>query len=336
MAGIGVRRARMLCLAGLTILAMYGAPAHARAAKPAPQAVTISMGYVPNVQFAPYYVAQARGYYAAAGLKVSFNYAQSTDVVSLVGSGNIAFGNAEPDQVIEGAAHGVPVVSVFTQYQRFPVVVFALASSDIHGFADLRGKTIGIPALYGASYIGLLAALDAARLSVRDVHLAVIGYAQVAAIAARRVDAAVGYAMNEPVQLRQQGVKVVVLPIASQVPLSGPGVIAGRQEVTRNPDLVRRFVRATLQGQRDTNANPSLALKLSRPFMPGMTDAQARDQLEVLKVAVGYWTPAPGGNLGCARAASWQAMNSILLRYHQISGSMNVSSVFTNQFLGGC
>jgi NitT/TauT family transport system substrate-binding protein len=278
----------------------------------------------------------AKGYYGAAGLKVNFDYAQTSDVISLVGAGRIAFGDAEPDQVIVGASHGLPIVSVFTQYQRFPVVIFSLASSDIHNFANLKGKTIGIPARYGASWTGLQAALQAAHLSTSDVKIAIIGYTQAEAVAQHRVDAAVGYAMNEPVQLKEQGLKVTVLPIAGEVPLGGPGVVASTPEIARDPGLVRRFVQATLLGQRDTNANPTAAFTLSRSFMPGIPSAQLRYQLDVLKVAVSYWTPAKGHGLGCSDLVSWKATEQVLLQQHQISAPVKVSPLFTNKFIGHC
>jgi NitT/TauT family transport system substrate-binding protein len=244
--------------------------------------VTIAMGYIPNVQFAPYYVAYQKGYYAAAGLTVHFNYSTSTDVMKLVGTGAIAFGNAEADQVIVARARGLPDVSVFTQYQRFPVVIFALRSSGIRSFADLKGKTIGIPGLYGASYTGLLAALAAAHLTTSDVHVEAIGYAQVAEVAQHKVDAAVGYVMNEPVQLQQQGYAVTVLPIANLVPLGGPGIVTSTALIKSNPDLVKRFVQATYQGQLYTDAHAGEAFAISRRYMPALAANTVAYQQAVL------------------------------------------------------
>ncbi len=307
-------------------------PAHAASL----QQVTISMGYVPDIQFSPFYVAVAKGYYSAAGISVDFNYTQTSDVITLVGAGNVTFGDAEPDQVIVGAAHKLPIVSVLTQYARFPVVIVSLAGSNIRSFADLKGKRIGIPALYGASYFGLLAALQAAHLSVKDVKLSAIGYAQVAEVARHQVDAAVAYAMNEPIQLEQEGLKVNVLPITTEVPLSGPGVITSQKLVAQDPALVKRFVQATWQGLRDTDADPAAALKLSRSFLKAIPQSQLGAQLAKLKAAVAYWSPPKGGGLGCADPASWQATESMLLQQHQIPSRVDVAPLYTNRFLEHC
>lgn len=330
----------MARLTRILALALLAALLPVRAAPPASAAslttVRLSMGYIPNVQFAPFYVADARGYYAAAGLKVQFDYASSPDIIRLIGTGSIAFGNADADQVVLGRAHGLPVTSVFGQYQRFPVVIFALTSSGIHTFADLKGKRIGIPGLYGSSYLGLLAALAAAHLSTSQVHIEAIGYAQVAEVVQHRVDAAVGFATNEPVQLRQQGYNVTVLPISAIAPLAGPGVLTSQSLITGKPDLVRRFVRATASGQRDTNADPAAAFVIARRYMPGIPTSQVALQLAVLRQAVGYWTPPAGRGLGCADAASWSLTQTTLIAQRQLSARQPLSTLFTNQFVSGC
>ncbi|MGH2387877.1 MAG: ABC transporter substrate-binding protein [Chloroflexota bacterium] len=298
--------------------------------------VTISMGYIPNVQFTPYYVADARGYYKAAGLSIHYDYTLTSDVIKVVGTGSVAFGNAEADQVIVGAARGLPVVSVFAQYQRFPVVIFALKSSGIHSFSDLKGKTIGIPGLYGATYTGLLAALAAAHLGAHDVKIEAIGYAQVAAVARKRVDAAVGYAMNEPVQLSEQGYAVTTLPIAANANLAGPGVITSQSMIAKHSDVVARFVAASLHGLRDTIANPKAAFAIARRYMPSLGASQVKYQLAVLQEAIKYWTPYQTRALGCNNPAQWTATQAILLTQHQIAKSGQVKTMYSNRFVPKC
>lgn len=327
-------------LAGALLLAGTQAPLRPAAPPPARAAatdtVTLSMGYIPNVQFAPFYVADARGYYAAEHINVKFDYKFSPDIIKLIGAGNVTFGNVEADQVVVGRASGLQVTSVLTQYQRFPVVIFAQQSSHIRSWADLRGKTIGIPALYGASYLGLLAALQAAHLTTHDVKIETIGYTQVAQVAVHHVDAAVGYAMNEPVELAHLGYKVTVLPVASLSPLAGAGVVTSQRLIQQRPDLVQRFVEATYRGLRDTDADPAAAFALSRRYVAGLSGSQAALQLVVLRTAVGYWSPLRGGHLGCAAAGQWSATQQALLSQHQVKRSFPVNTFFTNEFLPAC
>src|SRR6266487_3636555 len=123
--------------------AQPGASATAPAAPPAPaattqpsavaqqRAITMAMPYIPNVQFAPFYMADKQGYYAAEGLKVNFDYNFQTDVVQRVAQGTVQFGMAGGSSILLARAQGLPVVTVATNSQQFPTVFFSKASANI-------------------------------------------------------------------------------------------------------------------------------------------------------------------------------------------------------------
>src|SRR4051812_40949000 len=71
--------------------------------------VTMAMPYIPNVQFAPFYLADKKGYYAAEGLKVTFDYNFQTDVVERVTQGSVQFGNGSGPDVLLARSQGRPV-----------------------------------------------------------------------------------------------------------------------------------------------------------------------------------------------------------------------------------
>ena len=137
-----------------------------------PTKLTVGLTYVPNIQFAPFYVAQALGYYRDAGLDVTFHHhgASEDEFAALVaGQEDAIF--AGGDEIVGARAHNVPIVDVATVYTRYPVVAIVPASSPIQSAADLRGHTIGVPGAYGATYIGLLALLSIGwPLAVRRAH----------------------------------------------------------------------------------------------------------------------------------------------------------------------
>src|SRR5512132_3114186 len=137
--------------------------------------IRLPMGYVPNIQFAPFYVAIQKGYFRDAGFEIDFDYKFETDGVKLVGSGELPFAVVSGEQVLLARAQGLPVTYVAAWYQQYPVSVVAKSELGIVVPQDLKGKKIGLPGLFGASYVGLLALLFQAKMKEEDVKLDSIG-----------------------------------------------------------------------------------------------------------------------------------------------------------------
>lgn len=310
----------------------------ADAASGALREVVMAMPYIPNVQFAHFYVADAAGYYAEEGLKVAFDYNFETDVVQRAAQGTVSFGAASGDSVLLARAQGLPVVTVATTSQRFPVVFYSKQAANITTPADLKGKTVGIPGRFGASYIGLLALLYANQISESELNIQEIGFAQVAALTEDKVQVASGYGNNEPVQLAQQNIPVNVIRVADSYPLASDGIIASERLVAEQPAVVRGFVRATLRGMQDVIADPDAAFQTSLAYIPELKsadEATQRLQRAVLGETLPYWqselTSREG--LGFTDAASWQATHTFLRDSGLLKQDVDVAEAFTNDFV---
>jgi NitT/TauT family transport system substrate-binding protein len=292
--------------------------------------IRLPMGYIPSVQYAPWYVAAEKGYFREAGFEVEFDYKYETDGVALVGAGELPFTIASGEQVVMARSQGLPVVYVMTWYQVFAVGVVSKAEQGIRSPEDLRAKKIGIPGTFGASYIGLRALLDSAGLQESDVSLEEVGFNQVEALLADRVQSAVIYVSNEPIQLRSQGYAVDVIRVADHVHLAANGLVTNETMIAQNPEQVRAMVQAFLRGLADTLANPEDAYTICAKYVENLAQADQAVQQEVLATSIEFWRTAQPGY---AEPAAWENMQATLLSMELIAQPLDLSQAYTNEFI---
>lgn len=294
------------------------------------QKIRLPMGFVPNVQYAPFYVAVEKGYFAEAGIEIEFDYSFETDGVALVGANQTQFAMVSGEQVLLARAQGIPVVSVVGWYQAYPIAIVAKAESGINTPADLVGKKVGLPGLFGASYIGLRALLAQAGIAESDLTLDSIGFNQVEALAADQEQAVVGYFSNEPIQLRAQGYEVTEILVSDYVQLASNGMITNEETIANNPELVRGMIQAFLRGLADTIANPDEAYEISKKYVENLGATDEAVQKEVLAASITYWTAE---TLGFSDPQAWENMQAVLLEMDLLTESVDLSKAFTNDFI---
>jgi NitT/TauT family transport system substrate-binding protein len=292
--------------------------------------IRLPLGYIANIQFAPFYAAIQKGYFKDAGLEVEFDYSFETDGVKLVGAGELPFAVVSGEQVLLARAQDVPVTYVAAWYQQYPISVIAKSDAGVKTIQDLKGKTIGLPGLFGANYIGLRALLFSAGLKESDVKLEEIGFNQVELVAAGKQDIVVGYTANEPIQLQAQGIDVTELRVADSVQLASNGILASEKVIAENPKLVSSFVGAFLKGLKYTIENPDDAYALSATYIPNFASLDQTEQKKILATSIEMWK---ADRLGYSDSKAWENMQNILIEMGLVTQKMDLSKAFTNQFV---
>jgi NitT/TauT family transport system substrate-binding protein len=284
-------------------------PAGSPTPLPEPVKLTVGLGYIPSVQFAPFYLAQQDGLYADVGLEVEFQNKIDPDLITLVGQGAVDIGLGDGTSVIPAVSQGIPITYVATIYGEFPSIVFAKASSGITTPADLAGKRLGTPGRYGSGWIALQAMLGSANLTPEDLDIIEYpDFGQLGGLTQGAVDAATGFANNEPVQLELSGTAASILHVDGIVPLPGNGLIVGTSTLAAKRDAIANFIYATIQAMSAISVDPQVGLDAAIEVVPELGSAREA-QLAVLQATIDQWMGPvqEAGGLGAIDSDDWTA-----------------------------
>ena len=292
--------------------------------------VILPVGYIPNVQFAPYYVAIEKGYYREEGIDLKLQYGYEIDAVSLVGTGEYPFAVVSGEQVLLAREQGLPVTYVMNWYKDYPIGISVLKDSGIENLGDLRGKRIGIPALQGASYIAYKALMTSAGLDESDVDLEVIGFTQAEMLSTGKVDAVVIYAANTPVQLRTQGIETKSFVVSDYMHLIGNGIIVNETLMKEDPEFIKSIVRATIKGIEFTADYPEETYEICMKYVENLEENTDGIQYQVLEASIPFWATKTNG---ATEGSDWETMSGLLKQIGLIHSDILLDEVFTNEFL---
>ncbi len=300
---------------------------------PAAEKLTLGLGYIPSVQFAPFYVARDKGYFAEQGLDVAFQHGFETDFIKLVGTDELQFAVASGEQVILARAQGLPVVYVMTWYNQFPVVVFAPKERGLSTPKSLEGHRVGIPGLFGASFVAWKALVYAAGVDESKVTLESIGFTQAEAVAQGQVDAALDYAVNGPVKLRQAGQEVDVIRVSDYINLPSNGLVTNEKTLQERPELVQRVVRALLQGLDYTLDHPDEAFAISIQAVPEAGGENEPVNRAIFDTVLDEWRPPANVPLGWSDRERWAQAARFMREMGLVDVEVDVDALFTNRFV---
>jgi len=299
------------------------------------RSISLGVGFIPNVQFAPFYVGIEQGYFADEGLDVSLDYGFENDYLKLVGTGDSEFMIGSGDQVVIGRAQGLPVRYVMNWYTKYPVVLMAKESAGINEPADMAGKRIGLPGPYGANYVAFRGLLEAAGLNETDVQMESIGFTQAAALEADTVDAALDYAANGPVVLAGEGVPITQIKLDPYLTIPANGIVTNEELIAQEPELVAKMVRATAKAIEYTLQNPDEAFEMALTHVPEAGGENRDANRAVFNASLPFWTPDPDAAIGVSALEDWQTAAEFMQRIGLVDTLVPAEELFTNEFVEG-
>ena len=283
----------------------------------------------PNAGFA---AALAEGYYKEAGLDVTIVQGNgSGNTAQLVASGRSQLAYADAVAVSQLIAKGAPMKIVATIYQSNPNAVMSLKKANIKSVKDLRGKKVGVPS--GSSQTTMLPLLLKSNdLKESDISMIDMPVASmVPALLQGQVDAVLGSIDAYQIQAESQGAQLDVYRFADYgVPTVSTSIFASNAFLKDNPDLVRKFVAASLKGWSFALDNPAKAIKDDKTVFPETNEKLAAAELAAI-------TPlfCSGGAryIGKAEDALWTKSQELLAEVKLLPAGQDPKSYYTNDYL---
>jgi NitT/TauT family transport system substrate-binding protein len=299
----------------------------------AADAVTFRLNWYLGGLHVPFYYGKEKGYYAAEGIDLTINEGRgSANTVQVVAAGSDTFGLADSSSVIATAAKGAEIKSVMSLLNSTGYSVVSLASAGIRTPKDLEGKRFAVtPGDPLGQLFQALAAhnkLDMSKIAFVQVDPA----AKVVATLEKRVDGLLGGADDQYFLIKQRGIEPAALRYADWgANIVGMTIVTQSKLIESNPDLVRRFVRATAKSWEESKKNPEAAVEATLKVKP---DLDRASQLGQLKVDLALLDSANSrGRVGWGAQADWDQTLNLLKQYRELKTDLPWTAFHTNAFV---
>lgn len=297
---------------------------------------TIGLTYIPNVQFAPVYVAKERGYYQERGVDVTIRHHGSDEglfTALIAGEEDVVI--ASGDEMMVARDSGMELVSIGAFYHSYPATVIVPEDSPIRTMSDLRGRTIGIPGEFGSNWYATLAALTQGGLTTEEVTIRSIGYTQTSALAGKQVDAVVGFTNNDLVQMTLSGLSVRSIPLDDEsTGLVSASIITTQQWLDEHPDDAKNIVDATVAGTQHILDEPESALDATLAWDETLHgESQRESARSILQATLPLWKNSDGVASGIQDVLVWERMAQFLHTIpNLLTDQPNTEAAVTNTY----
>src|SRR5881394_4654421 len=295
-----------------TIIAALAALAASATMTQAQDTVSLRLNWYFGGLHVPFYYGKERGFYKDEGIDLTINEGRgSANTVQVVAAGSDTFGLADSSSVIATAAKGAEIKSVMSILNSTGFSVVSLASAGIKTPKDLEGKKLAVSPgdPLGQLFRALAASnnLDMSKISFVQVDPA----AKVVAVLEKRADGLLGGADDQFFLIKQRGVQPAALRFSENgANIVGMTIVTKTDLIKSNPDLVRRFVRATIKSWEESKKNPGAAVDAALKVKP---DLNRQSTLEQLQVDIELLdSPNSKGRIGWGAQADWDQTLDLL------------------------
>jgi NitT/TauT family transport system substrate-binding protein len=290
--------------------------------------VRLQADWYPQPEQGGYYTALVNGYYKAEGLDVTIlPLGPYTSGPQVVASGSAELGLGSSDQILEAVSNGLPLIAVSATMQHDPQAIMVHKDSPVHNFSDLEGHSVA--AQPGATWFKYIVS----KYHLKDVRETPATHSIANFLADPNYIQQI-FVTSEPFFVKNAGVdfRTILISGAGYDPYRT--LFVRKDYMDQHPDVVAKFVRATIKGWQEYLRDPAPANALILKLNPAQNPAQMQYTLQALKDGSFITGPdASGADIGKMTPARWAATNEQLTALGVIRKPIDPASAYTLKFL---
>ncbi|MHB2168562.1 ABC transporter substrate-binding protein [Alsobacter sp. R-9] len=316
------------------LLALAAAlPMFAAGAASAQDNVSLRLNWYLGGLHVPYYYGVEKGFFKDEGINLTINEGRgSANTVQVVAAGSDTFGMADSSSVISLVAKGGEIKSVMNVLSSTGFSVVSLASSGIKTPKDLEGKSLAVspgdPLRQLFEAVAAANKVDMNKISFVQVDPA----AKVVTVLEKRADALLGGADDQFFLIKYKGQEPAALRFADHgANIVGMTIVASNDTIKSKPDLVRRFVKASIRSWDEAKKNPDAAVDAAMKAKADLNRQSTKDQMLVDFELMD--SPNVKGRTGYGDERDWKQTIELLKKYRGLETNADWTAFHTNEFL---
>lgn len=331
---LNLKRKRGLARISLGLVLLAGlifVPGCSEKGAPATDQITVLLDWNPNTNYSGLFVAKDKGYYLEEGLDVKIEEAGG-NVVPLVAAEKAQFGISYQEQVTFARLNeNIPIVSIAAIVQHNSSGFASLKEKGIETATDFEGKTYGS---WGTEVeeATIKALMDKAGADFNKVKIVTVGETDLFAVIDKLADFAWIYYGWDGIEAELKGVELNFIPLRELDPVFDyytPVIISNESLINEQPELVKRFIRATVKGYQLAIKNPTEAAEILLENAPELDRDLVMASQDWLKDK--YQDDA--AQWGLQKKEAWENYSRWLLEHGLVDKMLDVENAFTNKFI---
>jgi NitT/TauT family transport system substrate-binding protein len=298
-----------------------------------PEVVTLQLKWIHQAQFAGYYMALERGYYRDENLDVKLlEGGWAVDIADRLEAGLADFAVMSPETALLARGSGAKPTAIASIYSYSPVVYVAAADSGIVRPRDFAGRTVAALDLSRAQKdleVPLYAMLKKVGMDISAVKL-VPWEPDYASFYAGRVDITPCYCTVALIAMKQKGLKLnLIWPSDYDINFYSDTVFAHEDTVVNRPELVLRFLRASLKGWRDVIQDIDSAVDVTLKYARIRDRAWQKNLMEA-QLPLVY---TGEDHIGWMKQSVWHNMHAVMRESGSLAADIDIDRIYTLRFL---